>query len=161
MKEVVYRRYARILKEQQKLPQLIVIDGGKGQLNAAVKSLQDLDLMGTITIIGIAKRLEEIFFPGDPIPLYINKKSESLKLIQHLRNEAHRFAITFHRDQRSSGFTRTELTKIEGIGPKTSQKLLQEFKSVRKVRQASYSELNKVVGHQLAQKLKRYFDEEE
>ncbi|MGB0984558.1 MAG: excinuclease ABC subunit UvrC, partial [Saprospiraceae bacterium] len=133
MEEVVYRRYSRLLKEGKPLPQLIVIDGGKGQLSSAVESLNQLGILNQVTIIGIAKKLEEIFFPGDSIPLYINKRSETLKVIQQIRDEAHRFAITFHRDKRSKAFTQTELTKITGIGEKTAEKLLQTFGSVKKV----------------------------
>lgn len=157
MEEVVYRRYRRLLEEEQPLPQLVIIDGGKGQLGAAMKSLTALGLVGKMTVIGIAKRLEEIFFPGDPLPLYINKKSESLKLIQQARNEAHRFAITFHRDQRSKHFTTTELTQIPGIGEKTAQKLLSHFGSIKKLKAALASEIAEVVGMAKAQELHRYF----
>ena len=157
MEEVVYRRYKRLLDENQPLPQLIVIDGGKGQLNAAVKSLTKLDLLGKVTVIGIAKKLEEIFFPGDPLPLYLNKKSESLKLIQQARNEAHRFAITFHRNQRSRNFTQTTLTNIPGIGEKTAEKLLQAFKSVKKIKEASTRELENVAGKAATLKLQAFF----
>jgi excinuclease ABC subunit C len=157
MEEVVYRRYRRLLEEGASLPQLIIIDGGKGQLSAAVKSLRKLDILDKVTVIGIAKKLEEIFFPGDPIPLYINKKSESLKLIQQARNEAHRFAITFHRNQRSRDFTKTELTEIPGIGEKTAQKLLQAFKSVKKIKESPPEEIEKVVGKAAAARLNDYF----
>ncbi|MBK8819843.1 MAG: excinuclease ABC subunit C [Saprospiraceae bacterium] len=132
MEEVVYRRYKRLIDEEEEIPQLIIIDGGKGQLSSAVKSLEKLDILDKVTVIGIAKKLEEIFFPFDSIPLYINKKSESLKLIQHARNEAHRFALGFHRDQRSKNFLGTQLTNIKGIGPKTADKLLKHFGSVEK-----------------------------
>ncbi len=158
MEEVVYRRYKRLLKEEQPLPQLIIIDGGKGQLSAAVKSLEKLGLDNKITIIGIAKRLEEIFFPGDSVPLYIDKKSESLKVIQQARNEAHRFAINFHRDQRSRNFLGTELTQIPGIGEKTAQKLLAHFGSVKKLRAASVTDLSEVVSMSAAKKVKAYLD---
>jgi len=161
MEEVVYRRYKRLLEEVEPLPQLIVIDGGKGQLSSAVKSLKRLDLYGKITIIGIAKRLEEIFFPGDSVPLYINKKSESLKIIQQIRNEAHRFAITLHRNIRSKKALGTELTNIDGIGDKTATKLLTHFKSVKKVKEAEESELVKLVGLKVANRLKDYFKSEE
>ncbi len=161
MEEVVYRRYRRLLEEKQPLPQLIVIDGGKGQLSSAVKSLKKLDLFGKITIVGIAKRLEEIFFPGDSVPLYINKKSESLKIIQQIRNEAHRFAITLHRNIRSKEALGTELTNIDGIGDKTATKLLTHFKSVKKVKEAKGEELVKLVGLKVAKRLKDYFKEEE
>lgn len=157
MEEIVYRRYHRLLNENQPIPQLIIIDGGKGQLSAAVKSLDKLGLLDKVTVIGIAKKLEEIFFPGDPLPLYLNKKSESLKLIQQARNEAHRFAITFHRNQRSSHFTHTALTEIPGIGEKTATKLLQEFKSVKKIKEAPTEEITRLVGKAVAQKLKNYF----
>ena len=145
MEEVVYRRYKRLLEEEEPLPQLIIIDGGKGQLSSAVKSLKKLDLFGKITIVGIAKRLEEIFFPGDSIPLYIDKKSESLKLIQQLRNEAHRFGITFHRQKRSKNTIKTSLTDIEGIGEKTATILLRHFRSVKRIEEASLEELSEVV----------------
>ena len=157
MEEVVFRRYRRLLEEDEPLPQLVIIDGGKGQLNSAVKSLKVLGLDQKITIIGIAKRLEEIFFPGDSLPLYINKKSESLKLIQQLRNEAHRFAITFHRQKRSQNFTKSELLTIPGIGNKTSEKLLSHFKSVKRIRKANQAEIIDVVGVRAAQKIDTYF----
>lgn len=159
MEEVVFRRYRRLLDEGTPLPQLIVIDGGKGQLSAAVKSLQKLEILDKVTIIGIAKRLEEIFFPGDSVPLYINKKSESLKLIQQARNEAHRFAITFHRQLRSKAMTQTELKGIPGVGEKTVQKLIQHFGSVAQVRAAEEEALREVVGAALAAKLRGYFRE--
>lgn len=161
MEEVVYRRYRRLLEEKQDLPQLIVIDGGKGQLSSAVKSLKKLDLFGKITIVGIAKRLEEIYFPGDSVPLYINKKSESLKVIQQIRNEAHRFAITLHRNIRSKKALGTELTNIDGIGQVTANKLLTHFKSVKKVKEAEGEELVRLVGLKLAKRLKDYFKEED
>ena len=160
MEEVVFRRYRRLLDEGESLPQLIIIDGGKGQLSAAVKSLKELGILDRVTVIGIAKKLEEIFFPGDSIPLYINKKSESLKLIQQARNEAHRFAITFHRQKRSQNFTATELTGIPGIGAKTADKLLQHFGSVKKVRAALQTELAEVVGPGAAAKVVGYFKDE-
>jgi excinuclease ABC subunit C len=160
MEEVVYRRYRRLLEEGEDLPQLVIIDGGKGQLSAAVKSLRILGLENRMTIIGIAKRLEEIFFPGDSIPIYINKKSESLKLIQQLRNEAHRFAITFHRQKRSQHFTGTELTSIKGVGKKTADKLLMHFKSVKRLREASREEWEAVAGKAVAKALVTYFKQE-
>ena len=159
MEEVVFRRYRRLLNEDKPLPQLIVIDGGKGQLSAAVSSLEKLNILNKITIIGIAKKLEEIYFPNDSIPLYISKKSESLKLIQQIRNEAHRFAITFHRNQRSRNFTTTELTEISGVGAKTAEKLLRHFKSVRRVREANVEELASVVGKGVAEKIVAYWVE--
>lgn len=150
MKEVVERRYTRLKKENEALPQLIIIDGGKGQLNAAYEILKNLGLENKIKLIGIAKRLEEIYFPTDPIPLYINKKSESLKLIQQLRNEAHRFAITFHRDQRSKNFINSELEQIKGIGAKTTQKLLTHFGSTKRVKEATELEISEIVGDKMA-----------
>ncbi len=161
MEEVVYRRYRRMLEEGDNLPQLIIIDGGKGQLSSAVNSLERLGILDRVTIIGIAKKLEEIFFPGDSIPLYINKKSESLKLIQQARNEAHRFAITFHRNQRSKDFAGTALTNIPGIGSKTAEKLLKHFKSVKKLRAAAAEEIQAVVGPAATQKIQAYFKAEE
>ncbi len=158
MTEVVYRRYKRLLDEEKPLPQLIIIDGGKGQLSSSVVSLKELGLYGKITIIGIAKRLEEIFFPEDSIPLYINKKSESLKLIQQARNEAHRFAITFHRNKRSKDFTKTELTDIPGIGDKTAEKLLTHFGSVKKIKEADEASLVSIAGKSAAQKILSYFN---
>ncbi len=157
MEEVVFRRYARLIKEGEELPQLVVIDGGKGQLNAALKSLEKLQLRGTIAVIGIAKKLEEIYFPEDPVPLYIDKSSESLKLIQHLRNEAHRFGITFHRQKRSSKLTRSSLDSIPGIGIRTIEMLYSHFSSLEKVRTASQDELERVIGKSLAEKVKRHF----
>jgi excinuclease ABC subunit C len=159
MEEVVYRRYRRMLDENTPLPQLIIIDGGKGQLGAAVNSLEKLGILDKVTVIGIAKRLEEIFFPGDSVPLYINKKSESLKLIQQARNEAHRFAISFHRDQRSKNFLQTQLTGITGIGNVTAQKLLKAFGSVQRLRDADPEEISKVAGEKMAKRLKEYFEE--
>lgn len=157
MEEIVYRRYKRLLSEAQPLPQLIIIDGGKGQLSAAMKSIKALGIEDKVTVIGIAKRLEEIFFPDDPIPIYINKKSESLKLIQQARNEAHRFAITFHRNQRSRAFTTTELTDIPGVGEKIATKLLQHFGSVKKLKDATAQELEGLIGKSAAKKVLLYF----
>ena len=146
MEEVVYRRYKRMLDEKIPLPQLIVIDGGKGQLSSAVKSLDKLGLRGKITIIGIAKKLEEIYFPGDSVPLYIDKRSETLKIIQHARNEAHRFGITHHRNKRAKATVKSELTDIKGISYKSSQQLLWKFRSVKKVKEASEEELAEAIG---------------
>lgn len=147
MEEVVHRRYKRLLDEKEPLPNLIVVDGGKGQLGSAVKALDKLTFDGNRpALIGIAKRLEEIFKPGDPIPIYIDKTSETLKVIQHLRNEAHRFGITFHRDKRSKDFAKTELDEIKGIGDKASEKLLYFYKSVEKVKMASLEELAEIIG---------------
>lgn len=157
MEEVVYRRYRRLIKEGKSLPQLIVIDGGKGQLSSAVKSLKALNILDQVTVIGIAKKLEEIYFPGDSVPLFLDRRSETLKVIQQIRNEAHRFAITFHRDKRSKAFTTTELTKINGIGEKTADKLLMHFGSVKKVRNASLDDLTAVIGTSAAKKITTYF----
>lgn len=157
MEEVVFRRYQRLLAEEESLPQLIIIDGGKGQLSAALKSLEALGLRGTIAIIGIAKRLEEIYFPEDPVPLYLDKKSETLKVIQMARNEAHRFGITFHRNLRSKAAISTELESIEGIGEKTARDLLKSFKSVKRIREASLEELSNTVGRARAQKIYEQF----
>ncbi|MFN4080591.1 MAG: excinuclease ABC subunit UvrC [Saprospiraceae bacterium] len=158
MEEVVYRRYKRLLAEGKSLPQLIVIDGGKGQLSAAMKSLNALGIADRIVTIGIAKKLEEVFFPDDPTPLHINKKSESLKLIQQARNEAHRFAISFHRKQRSRHFIQTELSEIQGIGPKSIEKLLSAFGSVKGVREASPETLAGLIGKAAADRIRRYFE---
>ncbi|MDC6351006.1 excinuclease ABC subunit UvrC [Zeaxanthinibacter sp. PT1] len=146
MEEVVFRRYRRMLDEGEELPQLIVIDGGKGQLSAALKSLEILGLRGTIAIIGIAKRLEEIYFPDDPVPLYLDKKSETLKIIQTARNEAHRFGIKFHRNKRSKTAISSELEAIDGIGEKTASDLLKNFRSVKRVKEASFEDLSKAIG---------------
>jgi excinuclease ABC subunit C len=159
MEEVVFRRYKRLLTEGEPLPQLIIIDGGKGQLSAAMKSLRALDIADKVTVIGIAKQLEEIFFPDDPLPLYIDKKSESLKLIQQCRNEAHRFGITFHRNQRSKNFLQTELTGIEGIGERYAEQLLSHFGSVARIREANSDDLEKVIGKAGAKKVIKYFIE--
>jgi excinuclease ABC subunit C len=153
MEEVVYRRYKRLLEEEKELPQLIVIDGGKGQLSSAVKSLDKLKLRGKVAIIGIAKRLEEIYFPGDSVPLYLDKRSESLKLIQQLRDEAHRFGITHHRKQREKDSLGTSLDKIEGIGPKTVELLISHFGSVKKVMEAKKVELIQLIGRAKTDKL--------
>jgi len=153
MEEVVRRRYTRLVNENQPLPQLIIIDGGKGQLSSSVKILKELNILDKIVIIGIAKRLEEIFFPGDSVPIYINKKSESLKLIQQLRNEAHRFAITFHRNQRSKDFTTSELNGIKGIGEKTAEKLLAHFGSVKKIKALTLGDIEFVVGKSYGKKV--------
>jgi excinuclease ABC subunit C len=146
MYEVVHRRYRRLQEEDQPLPQLVVIDGGKGQLSAAARALRDLGLYGRMAIIGIAKRLEEIYFPDDPLPLHLGKKTESLRMLQHLRNETHRFAITFHRARRSKRAIRTELTGVPGIGAQTAQKLLKTFRSLRKIREAPLPELEALIG---------------
>jgi excinuclease ABC subunit C len=153
MEEVLARRYKRLLEEEKPLPQLIVIDGGKGQLGAAVKSLEKLGLRGKISIIGIAKKLEEIYFPGDSIPIYLDKNSESLKVIKHLRDEAHRFGITFHRNKRSKDFIKSELDTIAGIGPKTRETLLKKFKSVKRIKEIPFIELSSEIGESKAKKI--------
>ena len=147
MEEVVHRRYKRLLDEGQSLPQLIVIDGGKGQLSAAVKSLNRLGLRGQIAIIGIAKRLEEIYYPGDSIPLYLDKKSETLKIIQQLRNEAHRFGLALHRKIRSKSALNSPLDGVEGIGPKTKELLLMEFKSLKRIKAAPKEAIIELLGN--------------
>ncbi|WP_299618664.1 excinuclease ABC subunit UvrC [uncultured Tenacibaculum sp.] len=159
MEEVVYRRYRRLLEEDKPLPQLIVIDGGKGQLSSALKSLDVLGLRGKIAIIGIAKRLEEIYYPGDSVPLYLDKKSESLKIIQYLRNEAHRFGITFHRNKRSKSAIQSELEQIPNVGKQTITSLLRKFKSAKRVKSATLGELIEVVGNARAKKVYDYFHE--
>jgi len=146
MKEIVGRRYKRLLEEGVPLPKLVVIDGGKGQLSSAIEALHELGIYGKMPIIGIAKRLEEIYFPGDQFPLHIDKKSESLKLLQRIRDEAHRFAITFHRQIRSKKAIESQLTEIEGIGSSSIQKLLQHFKSLRKVELAKEEEIEELLG---------------
>jgi len=153
MEEIVYRRYKRLLDEGQPLPQLVIVDGGKGQLSSAQKIFNELNLFGRITLIGIAKKLEEIFFPDDPYPLYLDKNSESLKVIQHLRDEAHRFGITFHRNKRSKGQTKSALDEIKGIGEKTKTALLKEFKSVKRIQEASLEELSTIVGEAKAKNI--------
>ncbi len=157
MEEVVYRRYKRMLEEGEELPQLIIVDGGKGQLSSGLKALEDLNIRGKVTIVGIAKRLEEIFYPEDKYPLYLDKKSESLKVIQHMRNEAHRFGITFHRDKRSKAALETELDAIPGIGEKTTVELLKHFRSVKRIKEATKKELVTVVGNSRAQKIIDYY----
>lgn len=161
MREVVYRRYKRLLEEEKPLPQLIVIDGGKGQLSSALAALEKLDLRGKIAIIGIAKRLEEIFFPGDSIPIYLDKRSESLKVIQQLRNEAHRFGITHHRSKRSKNSLTSELTNIPGVGPKIFEKLMHNFKSLARIKKAELNELESLVGKAKAQQIREYFHKDE
>ncbi len=146
MKEVLTRRYTRMMEEGEELPQLIVVDGGKGQLSAAVEALDDMGLRGTIAVVGIAKRLEEIYFPGDSVPLYIDKNSESLRVVQQLRDEAHRFGITHHRNRRSKGQIVSELDDIKGVGEKTKQALLQHFKSVKRLREASIDSIADITG---------------
>ncbi len=157
MEEVVFRRYKRMLEENQPLPQLIIIDGGKGQLSSALKSINELGLRGKIAIIGIAKRLEELFYPGDSVPLYLDKKSETLKVIQHLRNEAHRFGITFHRDKRSKSALNSSIETIPGIGEKTMLTLIKHFKSVKRLKLASEKEISEVVGISKAKKITDFY----
>ncbi|MBR6758632.1 MAG: excinuclease ABC subunit UvrC [Bacteroidaceae bacterium] len=160
MREIIYRRYHRLVEEQLPLPQLIVIDGGKGQLSAAVSSLEALGLRGKIAIVGIAKRLEEIYFPGDTAPLYIDKNSESLRLIQHLRDEAHRFGITHHRNRRSKGQVTSILDSIKGVGQQSRDALLHHFKSVKRIREASTEEIAEVIGMSRAIKVKEALSSE-
>jgi excinuclease ABC subunit C len=157
MREAIYRRYSRLIQEEQPLPQLLIIDGGKGQLSSAMESLDLLGLRGKIAVIGIAKRLEEIFFPGDSIPIYLDKRSESLKIIQHLRNEAHRYGLSKHRQRRSKGAIHSELENIAGVGTKTIEKLLQHFSSVSRIKLATQKEIEQVVGEKIAEKIKNYF----
>ncbi|MDG1343700.1 MAG: excinuclease ABC subunit UvrC, partial [Flavobacteriaceae bacterium] len=158
MEEVVYRRYKRMLDEKSILPSLIIIDGGKGQLSSSIKALKKLNLENTIAILGIAKRLEEIFYPNDPIPLYLNKKSETLKVIQQMRNEAHRFAITFHRNKRSKQALISSFDRIPGIGEKTKTALLKRFKSLKKIKETSLDLLISEVGESKAKKLKEFLN---
>ncbi|WP_370424622.1 excinuclease ABC subunit UvrC [Tenacibaculum dicentrarchi] len=161
MEEVVFRRYKRLLAENEPLPQLIIIDGGKGQLSSALKSLDALNLRGKIAIIGIAKRLEEIYYPGDSVPLYLDKKSESLKIIQFLRNEAHRFGITFHRNKRSKTAIKSELEEIAGIGEQTIATLLRKFKSVKRIKEATLDALEATIGVSKAKKVAQFYQKKE
>ena len=158
MEEAVYRRYKRLLDENESLPHLIVIDGGKGQLSASLKALEDLNLRGKVAIVGIAKKLEEIFFPGDSLPIYLDKRSESLRVIQFMRNEAHRFGITHHRNKRSKAALTSELTQIKGIGTKTHEDLMQAFKTVSKIQTANMDELSSVIGKAKATIVYNYFN---
>ena len=160
MEEVVFRRYRRLIEENSSLPQLIIIDGGKGQLSAALKSLDKLELRGKIAIIGIAKKLEEIYFPDDSVPLYIDKNSESLKLIQNLRNEAHRFGISFHRQKRSGVMTHSVLGGIPGVGLKSIEKLFVKFKSLGGISSASFEEVAKEVGSSRARMIMDFLQKE-
>ncbi|OGX90601.1 excinuclease ABC subunit UvrC, partial [Hymenobacter coccineus] len=161
MYEVVHRRYRRLTDEGASLPQLVIVDGGKGQLSMAVKALKDLNLWGQIPVIGIAKRLEEIYVPNDPLPIYIDKRSESLRLFQRMRDEVHRFGITFHRSLRDAGTLKTELTDVKSLGPITAEKLLNKFKSVKKIRELSEAELVAEVGKAKTKVLQAYFDQQE
>ncbi len=158
MKEVVTRRYSRVLREKQPLPQLVVIDGGKGQLSAAFSALKDLQLVPAVTVIGLAKRLEEIYLATDKTPLFLDKNSSSLRILMHLRNEAHRFGITFHRKKRSSGFARSVLTDVPGIGPRTMEKLMARYGSLKHIEKATLEELSGVIPAKTAQKLRDYLD---
>lgn len=157
MEEVVFRRYKRLLEEEQPLPQLIIVDGGKGQLSSGLKALESLGLRGKIAIIGIAKRLEEIYYPGDPVPLYLDKKSETLKITQYLRNEAHRFGITFHRNKRSKSAIKSELEQIPDVGAQTITTLLRKFKSAKRVKEASLEDLKAEIGHSRAMKVHNFY----
>ena len=157
MEEVIYRRYKRAIEEKQPLPQLIVIDGGKGQLGAALKSIEKLGLLGKLGIIGIAKRLEEIYYPGDPVPMYLDKRSESLRILSQIRDEAHRFGITHYRKKHQKGLIKTELTDIKGISHKTAETLLTHLKSVKGVKEATQEELVALVGAAKAQLIVNYF----
>ena len=161
MEEVVYRRYKRLKEQNEPFPQLVIIDGGKGQLSSSLKALEKLNLRGKIAIVGIAKRLEEIYFPGDSVPLYIDKRSESLKLIQHLRNEAHRFSLAHHRNKRSKLSLRSTLDDAPGIGPKSKTDLLKKFKSIKRIKAASIKELTEILGKSKAHKLIKYFKDGE
>jgi excinuclease ABC subunit C len=157
MEEIINRRYKRLIDENRSLPQLIIIDGGKGQVSAVVNSLKALGIYGKTTVIGIAKKLEEIYYPDDTLPLYLDKKSETLKVIQHMRDEAHRFGITHHRKRREKGTIKSVLTGIEGIGYSTAQTLLWKFKSVKNIRKASVEELQEVIGQAKAKIVYNYF----
>ena len=161
MYEVVTRRYRRLVDEGQSLPQLVIVDGGKGQLSMAVKALKDLNLWGQIPVIGIAKRLEEIYVPNDPLPLYIDKKSESLRLFQRMRDEVHRFGITFHRKTRDDSTLKTELTDVKGLGPVTADKLLTKYKSVKKIKELTQAQLEVEIGKAKAKVLLTYFEQQE
>ncbi len=158
MREAIFRRYKRMIEEEQELPQLLIVDGGKGQLSAGVDALKSLGLYGKIPIVGIAKRLEEIFFPGDSMPLYLDKKSESLKVIQYMRNEAHRFGIEHHRNKRSKAAFVSELSKLKGIGPKTEEDLLRHFKTLKAIKFADQNEVESIVGEAKAQIVRNYFE---
>lgn len=160
MEEVIYRRYHRMLEEEKELPQLVVIDGGKGQLSSAMTSIEKLGLQNRMQVIGIAKRLEELYFPGDPMPLHLDKKSETLRVIQQMRDEAHRFGITHHRKRREKGTIKTALSDIDGIGPATAASLLKSLKSVKKIKEAKFEELEAVVGKSKAQLVFKYYHKE-
>jgi excinuclease ABC subunit C len=157
MEEIIFRRYDRVIREGGDLPQLIVIDGGKGQLSSAISTLEKLNIKGQVAVIGIAKKLEEIIYPDDPIPLYLDKNSETLRVLQNIRNEAHRFGITFHRNRRSKEFIICELNQIPGIGEKTIELLLHKFKSILRLKAASKNEIVDVIGISKAEKVESYF----
>ncbi len=158
MREVVERRYSRLINEGSPLPQLIVVDGGKGQLHAAIESLQKIGLKGKTAVIGIAERLEEIYYPNDPVPLYIDKNSETLKLIQQLRDEAHRFGLAFHRKKRSKTQVASELDGIEGIGPATKKKLLSHFKSIKRIKEADDQEVKNLIGKSKGENIRKWIE---
>jgi excinuclease ABC subunit C len=160
MIEVLTRRYTRLLQENSPLPDLVVVDGGKGQLSSAVEAFRAMGIYGKVPVIGIAKRLEELYYPNDSLPLYLDKKSETLKVIQQMRDEAHRFGITHHRNRRSKGFTITSLTEVDGVGEKTSQLLLSAFKSVKKIKEATEEDLTKIIGAKLAKSVYLHFNED-
>ena len=159
MKEVLHRRYTRMMAEGQPLPQMVVVDGGKGQLSAAVEAFDEMGIRGDVALVGIAKRLEEIYFPGDTLPLYLDKKSPSLRVIQALRDEAHRFGITHHRNKRSKSQTVSELDGIKGIGAATASKLMKHFKSLKRLKEAELSEVEAVVGKSKAAILSAAFND--
>ena len=158
MEEVVFRRYKRMIEEEKKLPSVIIIDGGKGQLSSSVSALKKLNLHNKILALGIAKRLEEIFYPSDPIPLYLDKRSETLKVIQHMRNEAHRFAITFHRNKRSSQALNSSLDSIPGIGEKTKITLLKKYKSLKKIQETPLEQIAAEIGSSKTKKLMSFLN---
>lgn len=158
MQEVIERRYSRVLNEGEKLPQLIVIDGGKGQLSAVVKTMQKIGIYGKVAVIGIAERLEEIYFPFDSVPLYIDKNSETLKLIQQIRNEAHRFGLSHHRKKRSKKQVTSGLDNIKGIGPTTKKKLLTHYKSIKRIKEAEQSELEELIGKSRAKVIMNWIE---
>jgi excinuclease ABC subunit C len=158
MEEVVFRRYKRMIEEEKKLPSMIIIDGGKGQLSSSVSALKKLNLHNKILALGIAKRLEEIFYPSDPIPLYLDKRSETLKVIQHMRNEAHRFAITFHRNKRSGQALNSSLDSIPGIGEKTKITLLKKYKSLKKIQETPQEQIAAEIGSSKAKKLMSFLN---
>tara|TARA_B100001989_G_scaffold187897_1_gene137357 strand:- start:323 stop:982 length:660 start_codon:yes stop_codon:yes gene_type:complete len=158
MKEVVFRRYKRLLDQDERLPQVVVVDGGKGQLSSALMAVKSLGIENKISLVGIAKRLEEIFFPGDPIPLYLDKRSETLKMIQQLRNEAHRFGINFHRKKRLKSSFDSYLDDLKGVGPKTKELLLKEFKSVKRIRESSIEDFVSLFGEKKGKKIFNLID---